>query len=182
MIFATFAISAAAQSPVPRVASYCSSEAAFGQKFGANRLENEGAGINFNNSRRAFAPRGGFAPFSTFDGGFTPKSHRLHSAQGTILLASREASRAVFESIVAELSADARFSEKDIPEPDVSPSGAVWRTAKFYAGNSRPDADKPIGLRISVYFMERVSAESSIAMDCMDAEIARTAEREALID
>jgi hypothetical protein len=182
-ICASFAVCAAmAQAPALRIADYCSSETAFGQRFGADRVEGEGRSLNANGNRRAFAPRTGFPPFSQFEGGFTPKSRRLHSAQGTVAFVSREEARIAFDSMVAALSDDSRFQERDIAEPDVSPSGAVWRTAKFYAGEARSDADQPSGLRIVLYFMERVSSESTIAMECVQAEIQRTAEREAIAE
>ena len=138
--------------------------------------------MNVKGNRRAFAPRTSFPPFSEFEAGFSPASRRLHSVQGTIVRASREEARAAFDSIVAELSADQRFQARDIAEPDVSPSGAVWRTAKFYSGEAQTDADKPSGFRIVLYFMERVSSESTIAMECSNAEIYRKAEGEAIAE
>jgi hypothetical protein len=171
-----------AQAPALDVASYCSAEIAFGQSFGGSRVEREGRSLNHLGNRRAFAPRSSFQPFSEFEAGFTPTSRQLHSVQGTIVLVSREDARTTFQQIVEGLARDSRFQEHEIAEPDISPSGAVWRTAKFYAGNSQSESEQPTGFRIVLYFMERVSSESTIMMECVDAEIYRTAEREALAD
>jgi hypothetical protein len=169
-----------AQAPTLDVASYCSAEIAFGQSFGGSRAEREGRSLNHLGNRRAFAPRDVFPPFSAYEVGFTPTSRRLLSAQGSVQIASREEARSTFESIVASLSNDVRFQRREISEPDVSPSGAVWRTAKFYAGNSEADAEQPTGWRVMIWFTERVSTESTIMMECVDAELYRAAEREAL--
>jgi hypothetical protein len=171
-----------AQTPAANVAAYCSSEIAFGQSFGESRVEREGRSLNHLGNRRAFSPRDTFLPFSEFEAGFTPTSRRLHSAQGSLRVASREDARSVFETIVATLSDDARFQSREISEPDVSPSGVVWRTAKFYAGDAQADAEHPTGWRVMIWFTQRVSTESTIMMECVDAELYRAAEREALAD
>lgn len=174
------AVPAIAQTP--NVTTYCTAEGAFGQTFGARRVEREGRSMNGSGNRLAFNPRAAFPPFTEFEAGFTPTSRRLHSVQGEIILNSREAARATFEEIVAGLLNDPRFDSHEIAEPDVSASGAVWRTAKFYAGNAQPDGEQPSGFSVTLYFMERVTTESTIAMECVEAEIRRTAEREALAD
>ncbi|MGH6951092.1 MAG: hypothetical protein ACREH4_09480 [Vitreimonas sp.] len=166
----------------PGVPAYCSSDTAFGQPFGARRVEREGRSVNAAGNRRVFVPRSTFQPFSEFEAAFTPSTRRLHSVQGTMVLTSREHARTAFEQIVGALAADPRFQDNEIAAPDVGPTGAVWRTAKFYAGNAQSAAEQPTGLRVTLYFTERISSESTIAMECVNAEIYRAAEREALAD
>ena len=182
LLFTAMTVAAgSAQTPVS-IADYCSAEHAFGQEFGLRQVEREGRIMNGNGSRRQFAPRATFAPFTNFEAGFTPTSRRLHSGQGSVFVTSREDARNTFVSLVSALLSDPRFQTHEIAEPDISPGGAVWRTARFYAGNSHEEAEQPSGFRVALYFIERVSAESTISMECTQASIYRTAEREALTE
>lgn len=159
-----------------RVSAYCSDARGFGQAFGGSRLEGPGAVASPFGNRRVFTPRGDFAPFNDFKGGFTPKSNALHTIEATAWYATATEATAAFDAIHAAMAASGQFASVELEEREQADSGFVSQKVTYLL---RPPSDPPAGVEVVLRLAARVQNPSTVVMECMDQGIYHRAAREA---
>jgi hypothetical protein len=160
-----------------RLHAYCSETRGFGQSFGGARLENPGAVASPFGNRRVFMPRGDFAPFNSFQAGFTLKSRALHTVDATAWYATAAEALAAFDAMRAAMSASGRFVSIKLEERENAVSGFVGQNATYLL---QQPSDPPVGLEVVLRLYARVKNPSTIVMECADQAVVLRGEREAV--
>jgi len=91
-----------------QMAGQCTAEGAFGQSFGAERVNGGGTGMALMNSQFVELPAS-FAPFSEAEVVFTMRSRRIHTITGIARFNSEAEAEAAYDAAVEALENDQRF-------------------------------------------------------------------------